>query len=163
MAGEPPSGPVVPDWEYLIAHHFPNRYGRTLSLKIGRRVYHFCARCTGQALGFLALLSLFAIRPPFEASAATPAVALVLAVCPAAALADWLTQAVRSRESNNFLRLASGALLGVAVCGLLAYGLTQNWLLFASGLAVLGLYLGLALLVLSRTGSMRRVVADHFP
>ena len=163
MAGESPSGPVVPKWEYLIAHHAPHRYGRTLPLGIGRRVYHFCARCTGQALGFFALLSVFAIRPSFEATAATPAVALILGVCPAAAMADWLTQAVRSRESNNPLRLASGALLGVAGGGLVAYGLFQDGWLFASGLAVLGLYLGLASMALHRSGSMRRVVADHFP
>ena len=126
-------------------------------------MYRLCARCTGQALGFLALLSVLAMRPSVGSILVTPAVALVLGICPAAAMADWLTQAVRSRESNNFLRLGSGALLGVAVGGLVAYGLFRHWVLFGAGMAVVGLYLGIASLALYRTGSMRRVVADHFP
>jgi len=57
----------------------------------------------------------------------------------------------------------SGILLGLAFGGLVASGFSRDWLFFALGLAVLGGYLTVAALVLYRTGTWRRVVAEHFP
>jgi len=154
---------TAPDWEYLIAHHFPNRYSRTLVARIGTRAFHFCARCTGELCGFSLYLSLFLAQPWFAMVGSTALVAGILGVCPAAALIDWLTQTVRLRESTNPIRVASGALLGIAFAGLLAFAVVGNWTLFGLGLAVLGLYLVVALAVLYRTGTWRRVMAEHFP
>lgn len=152
-----------PDWHYLLAHHFPNRYSRTISLRIGGRTYHFCARCSGELLGFVALLTLFLVGPGFGAAVSTPWAAVLLGICPSVSMADWLTQTVRGRESNNPLRVVSGFLLGVAFGGLVAYGLSRQWLFFGGGLVVLGAYLVGAAAQLYRTGSWRRVIEEHFP
>jgi uncharacterized membrane protein len=163
MPTEPSNALRPADWEYLIAHHFPDRYGRTLALRIGERTFHFCARCTGELFGFLAILTVFVTVPWFGAGVSTPLGGVILGSCPSVAMIDWLTQTVRSRESSNALRVVSGFLLGVAFGGLIAFGISRDWLFFALGLAVLGGYLTGAALVLYRTGTWRRVVADHFP
>jgi uncharacterized membrane protein len=163
MSAEFPKGVRNPDWEILIAHHFPNRYRRTLELRIGELSYHFCARCSGQLLGFLTILSLFLVSPSFGILLSAPISAVTLGVGPSLPTADWLTQTVRSRESNNYLRVVTGITLGAAFGGLVVYGLSQHWLLFLSSLAMLGFYTAFTSLVLYRTGSLRGVVADHFP
>ncbi len=152
-----------PSWDYLVAHHVPGRYDRTLAVSTRGRSYHFCARCTGEFFGVVAVLAGFLAFPRLGGLGSTPVAEVALALCPSAALVDWLTQTVGSRESNNSLRVASGFLLGVAVGGWLEFGVTGRWLLFGSGVAVLGLYLAIASLVLYRTGAWRRVVAEHFP
>jgi uncharacterized membrane protein len=158
-----PTNPTAPDWEYLIAHHFPNRYSRTLEIRPRGRAYHFCARCSGELLGFVAFFAVFLLLPEFAALRASPIVALILGICPVVAFVDWLTQTLRARESTNALRVASGALLGAAFGGLVAYGLTAHWLLFGLGLTVAGFYLATAMVVLYRTGAWNRVIAEHFP
>lgn len=160
---EIPSAVRTPNWEYLIAHHFPNRYSRTLELRVGGHSYHLCARCTGQLVGFLGVLILFLASPWFADVAVTPTAALILGLCPSASMADWLAQTTRSRESTNPRRVVSGIMLGAAFGGLIAYGISLHGLLFVGSLAVLGIYLALASLALSRTGSLARVVAEHFP
>jgi uncharacterized membrane protein len=153
----------TPEWEYLIAHHFPDRYSRTLELRRGSRAYHFCARCTGELLGFVGCLALFLAIPWFATVGSTAVAAAILGLCPAAALVDWLTQTTRSRESTNPVRVGSGALLGIAFAGLVAFAVTGNWILFGVGLAVVGSYLIIALVVLYTTDSWRRVLDEHFP
>ncbi len=163
MAFPRPDTSLPPAWEYLIAHHLPARYGRTLTLRIGSRAYHFCARCTGQGIGFLLVLTLFLASPAFGTVASAPFALVVFGLLPSPALADWLWQSARSHESNNPVRVASGALLGAAFGGLVGYGLSGRWWLFGGSFALLGLYLALATLVLYRSGTMERVVAEHFP
>lgn len=160
---EPEGDAGFSDWQYLIAHHLPDRYDRTLTLRIRRQSYHFCARCTGELFGFIAMVTAFLGIPPFGNLVSTPMAGLLLGLCPSPALVDWLTQTVGSRDSNNLLRVASGALLGVSAGGLIAYGVTHRWLFLGSGVAVLGSYLTVAVVVLYRTGAWRKVVAAHFP
>jgi uncharacterized membrane protein len=163
MSGDSGEELPPPEWEYLIAHHFPDRYGRTLTARIGRRSYHFCARCTGQLVGFAAVLAALLAVPAVWLLGSTPLAGLVLGLCPSFALVDWLAQTTNSRESSNRLRVISGGLLGAAFGGLVAFGLKGSWLLFGLGFLVLGGYLVVALVVLQRTGAWRRVIAEHFP
>jgi len=164
MPAEPPNGlPPPPDWEILIAHHFPNRYARTIPLRVRGTWYHFCARCSGELVGFLALLIPYLALPAVGNAVATPTGGIVLGLLPAVPLVDWLTQTTGGRESTNLLRVVSGVLLGLAFGGLVGYGLTERWLLFAAGFLVLGTYMAVAATVLYRTGVWQRVIAEHFP
>jgi uncharacterized membrane protein len=155
------SGP--PDWEILIAHHAPHRYGRTIAVRWGRRRYHFCARCSGEALGFLALIVAAALLLSFRDSLATPLVGIVLAIVPSVAWLDWISQTLGRRESTNPLRVVSGVLLGGSLGALIVYGATGRWLYFGAALAVLLAYLVSAAAVLLRSNVWQRVIAEHFP
>jgi len=164
MPAEPPSGlPSPPDWEILIAHHFPNRYSRTIALRIRRRSYHFCARCSGELVGFLGLIVPFLALPSVGATFSSPFGGIVLGVFPSVPLVDWLSQTLGRRESTNGLRVASGILLGAAFGGLVGYGVTARWAYFGLGLGVLAGYLAIAAAVLYRTGVWQKVLAEHFP
>lgn len=163
MARGPSGAEPPPDWEYLLAHHFPDRYDRTFRLRVAGRSFHFCARCSGQLLGFVAILGPFLLAPRVGYLLSTPLAAVLLGLAPAVAMVDWLVQTVRSQESTNLRRVLSGGLLGAAFGGWVAYGVTWHAVLFAGGWVVLALYLALVCGVLYRTGAWRRVLAEHFP
>jgi uncharacterized membrane protein len=160
--GTPPDT-GAPGWEYLIAHHQPDRYCRTLTLRTPSGTLHFCARCTGELVGFVGLALAFVASPVFARDLTTPIGGVVLAALPSLAWIDWLSQSVGSRESTNLTRLGSGGLLGVALGGLVVFGVTRDWLLFGTGLAVLATYLAAAALGLQWKGVLERVVLEHFP
>jgi uncharacterized membrane protein len=163
MTSESPKVAPPPEWEYLVAHHFPDRYGRTLEVRLGERAVHFCARCSGELVGFVTFLVLFIGSARFAGDVSTPLGGVLLGLCPTPAAVDWLTQTVRRRESGNRLRLVSGTLLGVALGGLVAFGWTHRWPEFVGGVLVFVAYIATAMVVLDRTGAWRRVLAEHFP
>lgn len=163
MPSNPHDRASAPRWEFLIAHHLPARYNRTLRLPLGGRAYHFCARCTGALFGFAFVVALFAVDLPFRLFAETPLAGLLLAAGPALAATDWLEQAAGRRESNNPIRVVSGVALGGSFGGLVAFGVSQQWWLLAAGFGVLGIYLGALSVLLFRSGAWRNVLAEHFP
>ncbi len=163
MSSEHPTPARAGDWEYLIAHHFPNRYNRTLQLRRSGRAYHFCARCTGELIGFGVYIALFLTFPGFASGSSTPLAATLIGIGPIVALIDWLTQTVRARESTNPIRVLSGGLVGAAFGGWVAFGVAQHWTLFALGTLMLGAYLAIAAGVLYWSGAWRKVLAEHFP
>lgn len=152
-----------PAWEYVLSHHTPEHWDRTLRLTTRRSTWHFCARCTGQLAGFggwLALARLQSVLP--LARLPLPALAVVAAL-PLLAGWDWVTQSMGRRESTNALRFASGLLLGVGFAVVVELLLTARWEWFLGSVAVLALYLGVVLLILWRSGAWVRVVEQHFP
>ena len=159
----PPPRPAELGPEYLIAHHTPERYSRTLVVRARRRTYHFCARCSGQLFGFALYLALFFAVPGGSSLLLAPVPLLSVALFPMPAAGDWITQALGRRESTNPLRVASGGLLGAAFAGVLALLLTERWKLFFGGLLLLASYVTGLLLVLWLTGGWRRVLREHFP
>jgi uncharacterized membrane protein len=76
------------------------------SIKISRYTFPLCARCTGLWLGFVIGL-VFRFEGLHTPLIFTFALMLPLVV-------DYLTQLVGYRESNNQLRLFTGALFGIA-------------------------------------------------
>src|SRR5439155_24254598 len=46
VIGTPHTLTPPPRWEFLVSHHLPARFGRTLRLAVGRRTLHLCARRT---------------------------------------------------------------------------------------------------------------------
>ena len=90
-----------------ICHRRPDR-----SFFYRGKQFPVCARCTGTLLGF-ALLPFFALK----VFTLTLLWSLLLHL---PTLADGGTQALGWRESNNWLRLATGTLLGIGQMGLVA-------------------------------------------
>jgi uncharacterized membrane protein len=153
----------LPRWEYLLSHHSPERWHRTLAVRRAGRVLHLCARCLGQAVGSLAWVScaiaaLFEHFPMFSLR-----VQAVVALLPMAAALDWATQSMTLRESTNQLRVASGAMLGFALTDLVGALIARQWFVVAGGIGVLAIYaIGLTV-VLWVSGAWRRVLEQHFP
>lgn len=157
-----PASPA-PEWEYLVAHHQPDRYSRTLGLHWRGRTVHFCARCTGQALGLVAYGTAFVLLAGWYPGWFSTPGQYLFAVLPLPAALDWLAQSVGRRESNNGVRLGTGLLLGIAYADLIALLVTGRWAFLLDGFAVFGLYLASIAVVLRVTGAWRRVVEEHFP
>jgi uncharacterized membrane protein len=94
----------------LVAH----RHWITLDV-FGRRL-RLCARCTGYALGFLALTAIISLQGlQFFGSLSLVYQVAVCLLLLAPLTLDWLTQSWGRRESNNDLRLLTGFLLGSGV------------------------------------------------
>ncbi len=106
----------------LVAH----RHWITLDF-FGRRL-RLCARCTGYALGFLALtavisfqgLQFFGLLSPLHQ------VSVCLLLLAPMSL-DWMTQSWGMRESNNGLRLLTGFFLGSGVSLFSLVDATRNF------------------------------------
>ena len=152
-----------PAWEYLLSHHLPARYSRTLVLPLGARRVRLCARCTGQAVGLLvglcALLLSSVLLHAISGSVAYVGIGLL----PAPAAVDWYLQSVGRRESTNGIRLLTGALLGGALG--IELVLLASLRLIPSLLGALLLFaylLGILALLIVR-GGWRRVIREHFP
>ena len=94
----------------LVAHR------HWLTLRILGMELRLCARCSGYVAGFLTLtvlLNLFEFRLFHSLTVQSQLFICLLLVVPLAS--DWLTQSWGLRNSNNRLRLLTGAILGVGV------------------------------------------------
>lgn len=99
--------------EFVFCHRKPER-----SFFYKGKQFPVCARCTGFYLGYFAL-------PIFTFSIWMPSFLWIfLLMVPA--LVDGLTQAYMNRESNNWLRLATGIPAGAACMALAA--LLGQWI-----------------------------------
>lgn len=153
----------APRWEYLLAHHTPERYHRTLRIDLGSRPLHVCARCTGQAVGFFGFLGALLSVPVLIGAIQAPVVLVAFALLPAPSALDWIRQSTRRHESTNRLRIATGALLGVAFGGLVALLASGELLFFLGGVGILGVYFAGLLVALRSGDAWRRVLNEHFP
>ncbi|OGS50040.1 MAG: hypothetical protein A3K65_06075 [Euryarchaeota archaeon RBG_16_68_12] len=163
MIGTPETLTPPPRWEFLLSHHLPTRFGRTLRLAVGRRTLHLCARCTGQVVGALTVLLLFLASAPLHSTLFLPAIQVLFALAPVPSALDWLTQSLGRRESTNGLRVLSGLLLGASFADALILLLAGEWSLFLAAMGVVAIYVGALALVLRVTGGWRRVLEEHFP
>jgi len=96
-------------WRLLAHNHWftVNLYGYRVRL---------CARCSGYLLGFIApylVFDCFGVDLPGFLDPDTRLLAIALFALPYAL--DWITQSWGTRESSNWMRLATGILLGVDV------------------------------------------------
>ncbi|MCI4340426.1 MAG: DUF2085 domain-containing protein [Thermoplasmata archaeon] len=163
MSGAGPT-PVDPrPWEYLLSHHLPDRYDRTLRLPVGRRSVRLCTRCTAQLAGLGAFVLAAVLAIPAGPGLLSPSLQLLVALAPLPAAADWTTQAIGRRESSTPVRLVTGALLGFAFSDLLSLLVLRPWWWFVVGLGFAGLYMGAIVTVLAFTGTWRSVLEERFP
>jgi len=149
--------------EYLLSHHAPDRWNRTIPVRLGSRNLHCCARCTGQVLGAIVWLALFLVGGLSGSPLFSIRTQAVLTLFPLLASGDWVSQSMGRRESSNLLRVLSGALLGFALVNALGLLLTGQLSIFLGQALVAGAYLGALLLALWVTGAWRRVLVEHFP
>jgi uncharacterized membrane protein len=156
-----PSNP--PDWEILVSHHAPARYARTFGIRLRRRTLHVCARCSGQLAGLAALVVLLLLGNHLPLPLVDPRAQVLIALAPLPAAVDWATQTAGGRESNNAIRLISGALLGFAFTDAVALLVLEKWTFFEGAVLVFGAYVVALLLFLFGTGAWRSVLREHFP
>lgn len=96
-------------WRLLAHNHW-------LTFRVLGRELRLCARCSGYAVGLLASMALqnSVWLPRFRSlSSGLQYSVCLLTILPLAL--DWLTQSWGWRESDNGLRLLTGAMLGVGV------------------------------------------------
>jgi uncharacterized membrane protein len=106
----------------LVAH----RHWITLDV-FGRRL-RLCARCTGYALGFLALTAAIGLQGlQFFGSLSLLHQVSVCLLLLAPLTLDWMTQSWGLRESNNGLRLLTGFFLGSGVSLFSLVDATRNF------------------------------------
>ncbi len=92
---------------FWLSHHTPDEYGRTYA--IGR--WRVCARCLGTyPVMFAAIAAQIAARAPLEWRYDGLVAMLLLP-----ALADWAYGRFRPKSGANWLRTATGVLLGLAL------------------------------------------------
>jgi len=121
----------------LVAH----RHWITLDV-FGRRL-RLCARCTGYALGFLALTAVISVQGLQFFGSLSPLIQIAVCLLLLAPLTlDWVTQSWGLRESNNGLRLLTGLFLGSGVSLFSLVDVTRNFrvlfYLYAAMIIVLG-------------------------
>ena len=125
----------------LVAH----RHWITLDV-FGRRL-RLCARCTGYALGFLALTAVIGLQGLQFFGSLSPLYQVSVCLILLAPLTlDWMTQSWGLRESNNGLRLLTGFSLGSGVSLFSLVDATRNFkvlfYLYAAMVIALGGTLG---------------------
>ena len=131
---------------FLLSHHSPEKLNRTIHISIKGRHLYLCARCTGVWTGMMSIFLAF-----FSVDLPAWLYVLLLAVLPAPATVDWITQSCKLRESRNAIRIGSGFLLGVS-WGLFFLSLTKGMLhLFLIGLAIICAYIFLIYIVALKT------------
>jgi len=105
----------------LLAH----RHWFTLRL-LGREL-RLCARCSGYALGILALTAYGSLFGLSAFGSLDPGLQILLCYITVVPLAfDWLTQSWGWRESSNGIRLLTGIFLGVGVALFLSVKVTTT-------------------------------------
>lgn len=149
--------------DFVLSHHVPSRYSRTLAVRIGTRVVRLCSRCTGQLLGAGVYLTVLLSGAAAVGAILAPQIQLIWVVAPLPAAVDWLGQAVRGWESTNVRRVLTGALLGATLLDVALLLATRAWLDLAVAVAVFLGYAFAIAAVLFATGAWRKVLEEHLP
>ncbi len=116
-----------------LSHHWELRRSRTVGLSIFGWEQRFCTRCSAQWLAVAATVSL-TIALGLD---------LPLAVLPAPALVDWITQTWGLRESGTASRLGTGALLGMGMGMWASAVVGLDYVRVLIGIGVLAAYSGM--------------------
>lgn len=86
--------------------------------------------------------------------------AVVLPVLALPAILDWTTQALGFRESQNWLRLATGAAFGLGGASWIGLLIGKAFIEALAAVALLALPVAVAMYVLKRSGAADRLVAQ---
>jgi uncharacterized membrane protein len=153
-----PAGSRPPLRFFLLSHHSYNKISHTIQFRFGSRRVYLCARCTGIGVGLVT--GLFYVDYLANSFVKFPGLILVFGL---PAIADWLFQVFRLKESTNPRRLLTGALVGNAyLVGIVA--IARGWfgLLIFYGLAFAGISASLYV-IFRMTGIMDDYLARSWP
>lgn len=97
-------------WDRIIAHR------HWVTIRLFGKEFHFCARCSGTVLGFLALKTLLTMLSSTYYSLIPLHIILPISLTLAMpSIMDWTTQTLGLRQSNNNLRFTTGFLEGAGI------------------------------------------------
>nr|MBN2277469.1 DUF2085 domain-containing protein [candidate division Zixibacteria bacterium] len=137
----------------LVSHHPPCDYDRTF--RVGR--VRICVRCFGILIGIVMILIWSLPREPMEALGILMAAVLL----PLPAVFDFTFHELNRSRSNNFRRLMTGILMGLAL------GLIIRIILDISVFAGINLILYIFLLefgvavILNRSGRLEELIRRY--
>jgi uncharacterized membrane protein len=139
------------NWRYflflLAAHHPQTKLDHTIRLRLRGKNLYLCSRCTGLALGMLAVFVANAVGWMFAPWLTLPLIGLL----PLAAVADWFTQSAKLRKSNTGLRVTSGFLLGISEALALLLLFTGVFLGFLAAVGMAAIYATAVYVIASKT------------
>jgi uncharacterized membrane protein len=103
---------VKRNWRYLLfllaSHHPEEKLNHTIRVGFHGKNVFLCSRCTGVAVGMVAIFAANLFGREFPLTFYLPLIALL----PLMAVVDWFTQSAKLRESKTWLRIISGFFLG---------------------------------------------------
>jgi uncharacterized membrane protein len=139
------------NWRYLLfligSHHPPDRLHRTIRVSFkGKRVY-LCSRCTGTGLGIIGVFVANTFGLSFPIVFYLPFISFL----PLVAAVDWFTQSAKLRESNNWIRVSSGFLLGISEALFLLLIIKGFLFMFLVGLVIVFAYAFSIYLIAAKT------------
>jgi len=148
-------GVFVKDLWRLLAHQ------HWITLRLFKREVRLCARCTGYVTGLVIysfIRNFFDLHFFYSLSIWSQLYLCSLFAIPL--MFDWVTQSWGWRDSNNRLRLSTGAVLGLGVALLLSTEATLNTkATLCFGLAGSIVSLGLMHKIFSKASPMRKITS----
>jgi uncharacterized membrane protein len=129
----------------LLSHNPPENLDRTIHLRFWNKNLYLCARCTGIYSTILIVFIAWYLGYDFPPWLYLPLFALL----PIPGAIDWITQSCNLRESNNWIRVSTGSLIGVSQAIFFLSIIKGMLFLFLQTLAVVGIYF-LAVYIIAR-------------
>lgn len=141
-------------WRLLAHQHW-------ITLRFFKREVRLCARCTGYVIGLVIysfIRNFFDLHLFYSLSIQSQLYLCSLFAIPL--MFDWVTQSWGWRDSNNRLRLSTGAIMGVGVALLLSTEATFNTkAILCFGLASAIVSLGLTYKIFSKPPRTRKIIS----
>jgi uncharacterized membrane protein len=157
------SNPEGIAYKFFFTHHYEEQADHAIPLDFGGYQFFVCTRCSGTVSGIIFMVFIdYALLDLNGFEIINPTIALILCISfTLPALADWGTQKLQYRTSNDTIRLITGMFLGAAI-QLLVLAIEQYIILSIISLVVffaaffLMFFLGNRKLRRSFVGSMKK-------
>ncbi len=111
------SNPEGIAYRFFFTHHYEEQADHAIPLDFGGYQFFVCTRCSGTVSGIIFMVFIdYSMLQFFGYEIIHPTVALILCIVfTLPALADWGTQKMQYRTSNDIIRLVTGMFLGAAI------------------------------------------------
>jgi len=111
------SNPEGIAYRFFFTHHYEEQADHAIPLDFGGYQFFVCTRCSGTVSGIIFMVFIdYSMLQFFGYEIIHPTVALILCIVfTLPALADWGTQKMQYRTSNDIIRLITGLFLGAAI------------------------------------------------
>ena len=111
------SNPEGIAYRFFFTHHYEEQADHAIPLDFGGYQFFVCTRCSGTVSGIIFMVFIdYSMLQFFGYEIINPTIALILCIVfTLPALADWGTQKMQYRTSNDIVRLITGLFLGAAI------------------------------------------------